>query len=191
MAVAVFGAVFGWTEYRTWQASRQVLPVGSTDPRRIEPGETILVLGCPWPALQRWRVRIAVRSTDPDVARFVFSGGAVRTRVPEARMMADYAVRIFGVPARSIIVEDQSRSTVENVANSLPLLADSPAIKIASDTFHARRARRVLRNASPDMALRLVRARDYVPLEWGPLHAFLAVHEAYRRRRARPRTQYV
>jgi uncharacterized SAM-binding protein YcdF (DUF218 family) len=106
-------------------------------------------------------------------------------------MMAVYAARSLRVPARSIIVEDQSRSTVENVANSLPLLADSAAIKIASDTFHARRARRVLRDESPKMALRLARARDYVPLEWGPLHAFLALHEAYRRRRARPRAQYV
>src|SRR5699024_7307647 len=103
-------------------------------------GESVLVLGCPLAVLQRWRVRIALRSTDPDRARFVFSGAAVRTRLSEAQMMADYAVRKLGVPVDNVVVEDQSRTTVENIVNSAPLMAASPAIKIASNTFHARRA---------------------------------------------------
>ena len=147
-------------------------------------GESVLVLGCPQPVLQRWRVRIAVRSTDPDCARFVFSGGAVRTKLPEARMMADYAVVRLGVSAENVVVEDQSRTTVENIVNSVPLMSDSPAIKIASDTFHARRARQILRRESPELAQRLVRARDYIPFEWGPLHVLLLVFEGYRGRRA-------
>jgi uncharacterized SAM-binding protein YcdF (DUF218 family) len=177
---AVFGVVFGWAEWRTWRASREALPAGATDPARIEPGESVLVLGCPLPILHRWRVRIAVRSTDPNRARFVFSGGAVRGLVPEARMMADYAVHELGLPVRNVIVEDQSRTTVENVANSAPLMADSPAIKIASDTYHARRARRILQNQSPELAERLVRARDYIPGEWGPVHLLMIACEGYR-----------
>ncbi|OBF21044.1 hypothetical protein A5725_13730 [Mycobacterium kubicae] len=115
----------------------------------------------------------------------MFSGGAVRGPVPEAHMMANYAVHHLGVPVHNVVVEDQSRTTVENVVNSVPLMADSPAIKIASNTFHARRARQILRDESPELAARLVRARDYVLMEWGPLHAGLVAFERYRDRRAR------
>lgn len=183
--MAVLSAVFGWAEWTTWKVSRDDLPAGATDPRRIVPGESVLVLGCPLPILQRWRVRIAVRSTDPESARFVFSGGAVPGQIPEAQMMADHAVRQHGVPARNIAVEDHSRTTVENIANSAPLLADSLAIKIASNTFHARRAREILRRKSPELAARLIRARDYLPSEYGPLHVGLIAFEGYRDRRAR------
>jgi DUF218 domain len=162
-----------------------LLPAEANDIGRVVSGESVLVLGCPLPVLQRWRVRIAVRSTDPDRARFVFSGAAVRTQVPEAKMMAEYAVKKCGVPAANVLVEDQSRTTVENVVNSAPLMADSPAIKIASNTFHARRARQILHDESPELARRLVRARDYIPVEWGPLHAVLVAHEGFRNRRAR------
>ncbi|WP_308192939.1 YdcF family protein [Mycobacterium sp. PSTR-4-N] len=181
----VLGVVFGWAEWTTWKASRDVLPPGAAGPGHAVPGESVLVLGCPLPVLQRWRVRIAVRSTDPDRARFVFSGGPVRGAVPEAQMMADYAVRELGVPARNVTIEDRSRTTVENIVNSVPLMADSPAIKIASNTFHARRARQILRDESPELAARLVRARDYLPMEWGPLHVALVAFEGFRDRRAR------
>jgi uncharacterized SAM-binding protein YcdF (DUF218 family) len=189
VVVGLLGVVFGWTEWKTWRASREALPAGATDPSRIEPGESVLVLGNPVPIVQRWRVRIAVRSTDPDRARFVFSGAAVRGQIPEAQMMADYAVQKLGVPLHNVVVEDQSRTTVENVVNSAPLMADSPAIKIASNTFHARRARQIFRVESPELAGRLVRTRDYIPVEWGPLHAVLVAYEAYRDRRARSAAQ--
>lgn len=183
--MALLIVVFGWAEWVTWKVSKEALPVGATDPRCIAPGETVLVLGCPLPILQRWRVRIAVRSTDPDRARFIFSGGAVRGQIPEAQMMANYAVHERGVPVSNVVVEDQSRTTVENIVRSVPLMADSPVIKIASNTFHARRARQILHAESPELAGRLVRARDYMPCEWGPLHAVLVAFESYRHRRAR------
>lgn len=186
----VVGTGLAWCEWKTWRASREDLPADGMDPRRVEDGEVILVLGCPRPALHRWRVRIAVRSTDPTRARFVFSGGAVRSELSEAQMMANYAVVSLGVPAVNIVLEDQSTTTVENITNSIPLLLDAPAIKIASNTFHARRARRILRDRSPELAGRLVRARDYLPGEWGLAHALMVVHELLRRRlagHARPR----
>lgn len=99
-------------------------------------------------------------------------------------MMADYAVHELGVPARNVVIEDRSRTTVENIKYSTPLMADSPVIKIASDTFHARRARKILRDESPVLADNLVRSRDYLPGEWGPLHAVLVAFECYRERRA-------
>lgn len=185
---AIVGAVsvlFGWAEWTTWRASRDALARGATNPRHVIPGECVLVLGCPYPVLYRWRVRIAVRSTDPGTAQFVFSGGAVRTTVAEAQMMADYAVHELGVPPRNVIIEDQSRTTVENIRLSAPHMADSPAIKIASDTFHAQRARHILHAESPYLARKLVRAADYRPGEWGPMHIAAVVFERYRARRAR------
>jgi len=185
--LGVIGGLLATIEWVTWRASRQALPADSTDPGRVVDGECVLVLGCPNRALHRWRVRIALRSTDPARARFVFSGGAVHSEVPEAQMMADYATEVLGIPARNVVIEDQSRTTVENIVNSLPLMADSPAIKIASDTFHARRARRILADESPETAQRLVRTRDYLPFERGWLHAFMLGHEIIRVQVARRR----
>jgi vancomycin permeability regulator SanA len=125
-----------------------------------------------------------VRSTNRENARFVFSGAAVRTPVSEAQMMADYAVAL-GVPPGNVVIEDKSRTTVENVVNSAGLLADGSVVMLASNTFHARRARQVICDESPQLAGCLVRARDYIPFEWGLLHLVLVAFEAYRERRAR------
>jgi hypothetical protein len=37
--------------------------------------------------------------------------------VPEAQMMARYAIRKVHLPTRNVILEDQSTSAVENVMN--------------------------------------------------------------------------
>lgn len=171
--------VFGAAEWVTWRASRELTESAGDAP---VPGETVLVLGCPITALWKWRVRIAVRSTDPSTARFIFSGAAVRTPVPEAALMADYAVTRLGVPPANVTVEDRSRNTVQNIVNSIPLMTDSPVIKIASNTFHARRARQIVHDEAPTLARRLRPARDYLPGEWGPLHVALLAYHLYRRR---------
>jgi hypothetical protein len=175
-------------EWATWRASREAIPADRRDSRRIEPGEAVVVLGFPAPVLHRWRVRIAVRSTDPATARFVFTGAPKWGPRSEAQMMADYAVRVLGVPGDNVVVEEGATTTVENIANSIPLIDDAPAIKIASDTFHARRGRRVLADQSPRLARRLVRTRDYLPGEWGLLHAVMAAWQLGRTLRARRRT---
>ena len=95
-------------------------------------------------------------------------------------MMADYAVHELRVPLHNVVVEDQSTSTLENIVNSAPLMVDSPAIKIASNTMHALRARAILSEQSPELATRLVRARDYIPFEWGVLHVLMLAYDGYR-----------
>ncbi len=179
-AAAMCTVVLGGAEWVTWRASRTAVPPGATDPRRIVAGETVLVLGCPLAALHQWRVRIALRSTDPASARFVFCGGSVRTAVPEAHLMAEYAIRQRHLPKRNVVIQDRSTSTVENIANAAPLIADSPAVKIASDPLHALRARVILHDTAPDLGRRLVRARDYIPFEWGLVHAVMLGYDAYR-----------
>lgn len=186
LAAVVVLALAG-CEWATWRASREALPAGGLDARRVEPGEALVVLGFPAPVLQRWRVRIALRSTDPATSRFVFTGAPKWGPRSEAQMMADYAVRVLGVPADNVVVEEGATTTVENIANSIPLICAAPAIKIASDTFHARRGRQVLAAQSPQLAARLVRARDYLPGEWGLLHAMMAAWQLGRMLRTRRR----
>ncbi|MDQ4503808.1 YdcF family protein [Sinomonas sp. ASV322] len=133
--------------------------------------------------VQRWRVRIAIRSTDPNTARFVFTGGITRGETSEAMMMAEHAIQAFGVPRHRIVLEERARTTWENIALSLPLIGDAPAIKIASNTFHARRARQYLAAQAPELAARLRRARDFVPGELALLKPILVAHEWRRARR--------
>ncbi|AQT80181.1 hypothetical protein B1R94_14290 [Mycolicibacterium litorale] len=179
ITLTALSALLGWAEWKTWRTSREIYP-GARRAGTVGAPDTVLVLGCPWPMLHRWRVRIAIRSAEPATTRFLFSGGAVRTMRSEAQLMADYAVHTLGVPIDNVVIEDQSRSTVENVRNSLPMLAGSATIAIASNTFHAHRARRILRDQSPELAARLTRSRDYLPFEWGIAHPVLLGLEVYR-----------
>ncbi len=98
--------------------------------------------------------------------------------------MADYAVDSLGVPGHSVMLEERARNTVENIDFSLPLITSAPAIKIASNTFHALRARRIIADNHPDAVDRLARGRDYLPFEWGWLHTALFVFEQVRKIRA-------
>lgn len=176
-------AVLAASEWLTWRASVQALPLGRLDPAIGEPDEVVLVLGFASSssgrvnAVQRWRTRIAVRSVDPRTATFVFSGAATRSERSEAALMADYAVAVLGVPADRVVLEEQARSTWENIRFSLPLIGDAPSVRIASNTFHALRARRYLAQQAPEVAARLRRARDYRPGEFAPLKPVLVVYE--------------
>jgi uncharacterized SAM-binding protein YcdF (DUF218 family) len=179
-----------WSEYVTWKASFDAVPVGNLDPAARGDADVALVLGFRSSedgrtnAIQRWRVRIAVRSVDRRRARFVFSGGATRGGVSEAALMARYAVEELGIPVSNVTLEEQSRTTWENIAFSIPLLADATSIVIASNTFHARRARRYLAKQSPELAARLRRGADYRFGELLPLKPYLAIYE-WRRSRLR------
>jgi hypothetical protein len=51
-----------------------------------------------------------------------------------------------------VSIEATARSTQENVERSLPHLAGSEKVAIASDRFHQRRALRHLRQAEPRLA---------------------------------------
>jgi len=79
--------------------------------------------------------------------------------------MADYAINTFGVPRENVVLEECARTTWENTAYSIPLIEQAPSIKIASNTFHARTARKYLAKQSPLLTARLHCARDYVPSE--------------------------
>ncbi|WES63049.1 YdcF family protein [Microbacter sp. GSS18] len=178
-AAAAGAALLAWGEWGAWRASRAEYPPAAS------PGEggedVVLVLGYPPRAdgrpsfLQRWRTRIAARSAPPG-AVFVFSGAAVHGERAEADIMAEFGERL-GLPADRIVRETRARSTRENIVNALPWLRAARTIRIASNTHHALRARRYLREADPDLVPRLVRTRDFVPLELGPFRLALTFYD--------------
>lgn len=183
MALAGAVAVVVWGEWLNWHWSRAL--VGN----RQGVSEAIVVLGYrnPQPTINsvnRWRVRAGLRSVAADRpnTRVIFSGGAKAGRVTEARLMADYAKSVRGFDGTAVL-EDQSGSTVENIANVIPLLEKVDRIKIVSQPAHALKARAYLRRQRPDLAERLVRAGDYSPGEWLIVKPLLALYGLWTLRR--------
>ncbi|MFI6929722.1 YdcF family protein [Streptomyces sp. NPDC050287] len=166
--LAVAGAVIlAWGEWLNWRWSRAL--VGSSGGA----SEAVVVLGYRNPQstanfVNRWRVRAGIRSTAAGGARgtrVIFSGGATSNQAAEAQLMADYAKSVLEFDG-TVLLEDQSATTWENITNVIPLLEDVDRIKIASQPAHALKARAYLRRQRPDLAERLVRADDYRPGEW-------------------------
>lgn len=89
--------------------------------------------------------------------------------------MADYAKSVLEFEG-TVLLEDQSATTWENIKNVIPLLEDVDRIKIASQPAHALKARAYLRRQRPDLAARLVRADDYRPGEWLAVKPLLALY---------------
>src|SRR5690606_12012723 len=86
------------------------------------------------------------------VRLLVTTGGrAEGDRLAEAVAAKNLAVAA-GVPAADIIVEDRSRTTEENLANALPLLAANgiARVLVVSDPPHMRRALAIARRLGMD-----------------------------------------
>ncbi|MET9132371.1 YdcF family protein [Streptomyces antibioticus] len=178
MAVVGAGAaVLAWGEWLNRRWSRAL--VGN----REGPVEAVVVLGFQNPQatanfINRGRVRAGIRSISPDAAqgaRLIFSGGSPNGDIAEAQLMADYAKSVLGFDG-TVILEDQSRTTWENITHVIPLLEDVDRIKFASQPAHALKARVYLRRQRPDLAERLVRADDYRPAEWTLAKPLLALY---------------
>ncbi|MFE0703758.1 YdcF family protein [Streptomyces sp. NPDC058872] len=176
--LAVAGAAaLAWGEWLNRRWSRTL--VGHAE----GPVEAVVVLGYRNPRdranlVNRWRVRAGIRSLAAGRtrdARLVFSGGAVGGDVPEARLMAQYARAVLAFHG-TVLLEERSRTTWENVTRVIPLIEDVDRIKIASQPAHALKARAYLWRQRPDLAERLVRADDYRPGEWLVAKPLLALH---------------
>ena len=133
--------------------------VRPTDQRPATPrGQAVLVLGHADAGpragrINRRRIARGLAALEADGVLIV-SGGAVAGRRSEARLLAD-AARDAGY--RDLIaLEEASRSTWENVANSQALLEPRARIVIVSEPVHAAKARALLAAQRPDLAARLV-----------------------------------
>ena len=126
-------------------ATAVVLIIASGKPR---PAGAIVVLGCPAepdgsisPHL-RARMDAALALYRQGLAPLLLvSGGAVRTALPEAAVMRQYALR-QGVPDDALLLEDRSRNTLENMKFSHALLQerDVRQVLVVTTRFHTRRA---------------------------------------------------
>ncbi|MFD6277371.1 YdcF family protein [Streptomyces sp. NPDC060209] len=176
LAIAGAAAV-AWGEWLNWRWSRAL--VGNSGGAT----EAVIVLGYRNPQatanlINRWRVRAGIRSIGTGGergTRLIFSGGATSNVAAEAQLMADYAKSVLKFDG-TLLLEDQSATTWENITNVIPLIEDVDRIKIASQPAHALKARAYLRRQRPDLAERLVRADDYRPGEWIVVKLPLAVY---------------
>jgi vancomycin permeability regulator SanA len=141
----------------------------------------VLVLGYPSEPdgsvhpVQRLRVAAGVEAYRTHAcSRIVLSGGAVQTGHVEAETMARIA-RELAVPASDLVLEDQARSTWENVGCGLRRLGGFDRIFVASDSLHARRGVRYLCRQAPDLCARTFAAGGYesFALLWWKLPAAL------------------
>lgn len=75
------------------------------------------------------------------VSRLLLSGGAVRAARAEALLMRDVALAA-GLPEAAVVVETQSRSTLENALFCRPILEEAGwrRILVVTDGYHLRRA---------------------------------------------------
>lgn len=178
--------LLAWGEWQNRRWSRALVgdPTGSS--------EAVVVLGFrnPQPTanlVNRWRVRAALRSIDPGRETcLVLSGGAVASGRSEARLMAEYAVERCGYGG-SLLLEEQSLTTWQNITNIAPLVEDADRITIVSQPAHALKARAYLVKQRPDLAARLARGADHVPGEWVLAKPFLAAYGLLTLRRVLPR----
>lgn len=170
-------AALAWGEWLNWRWSRAL--VGNSEGAF----EAVVVLGYRNPQstanlINRWRVRAGIRSIAADSARgtrVIFSGGVTSGGAAEAQLMADYAKSVLEFGG-TVLLEDQSATTWENITNVIPLLEDADRIKIVSQPAHALKARAYLRRQRPDLAERLVRADDYRSGEWMAVKPLLALY---------------
>ena len=176
-------AALVWSEWLNWRWSRTL--VGNSEGA----AEAVVVLGYRNPratanVINRWRVRAGLRSIAAGSAqgtRVIFSGGATSSGASEAQVMADYAKSVLEFDG-TVLLEDQSATTWENITNVIPLLEDVDHIKIASQPAHALKARAYLRRQRPDLAEKLVRADDYRPGEWLAVKPLLAAYGIWKLR---------
>lgn len=174
-----------WGEWTNWRASRRCVGTATGG------SEAVLVLGYRnrggrANAMNRWRVRAGLRSLDPAAAGsiLVLSGGACAGPRSEAALMADYATGVRGYRG-ALTLEEQSRSTWQNVEFAIPYLEDADRIKIVSLPVHAEKARRYLVRQRPDLAHRLTRGAEYRFAEWMPLKPLVTLY-AYAKRQHDP-----
>lgn len=133
--------------------------VRPTDQRPATPrGQAVLVLGHADAGpragrINRRRIARGLAALEADGVLIV-SGGAVAGRRSEAQLLAD-AARDAGYRG-PIALEEASRSTWENMANSQALLEPRARIVIVSEPVHAAKARALLAAQRPDLTARLV-----------------------------------
>lgn len=129
------------------------VPPGGLAPGRVD---AIVVFGSPTDIsgaltpMQRWRVDEGVAEYRRGVAPvLLFTGGPAANKYVESQTMAQYA-RSLGVPSQNLLTETRSKTTVENIRNSTPMLLTRgwTKVELVSSADHLPRIA-VLMRATP------------------------------------------
>lgn len=178
-AACVAAAVLAWLWGEATNAwfSRRGFPARKRSPKSLRPGRApdgglaVVVLGYRDAgrranSINRWRVRAALRSLDPNATRtrLICCGGPVAGPVSEAALLAAHA-RHLGF-ADEIVLDENSRTTWGNVLALGEIAPKCWRIVIVSHPPHALKARTYLWRQRPDLAAWLEPAQDYRFGEW-------------------------
>lgn len=109
-----------------------------------------IVLGCPGKEILECRLNDAIiLYHEKLIDNIMVSGGTlIDKNTSEAELMYDYLLS-YGISKENVIIENESKSTYENMLNSLKLLrndlnSDNSIVVITSD-FHSKRAKGILK----------------------------------------------
>lgn len=153
---------------------------GGYDDVQGEPS-VMVILGCqvmPWgPSVMlqdRLDEALSYLQAHPDTLVVVSGGQGDNEPTTEARAMADVLIA-GGVPQHTILLEDQSRNTQQNLNYSMALLREhdidtSDGVIVVSNGFHLTRARMLAGRAGFDPVYTLAAPSTHVPSR---LHMYL------------------
>ena len=80
-------------------------------------------------------------SENPDTILIASGGKGPNEEISEAECIRDRLVRLYGIDEERIILEDRSKSTEENLINSMQIIGDPGAsVGIITNSFHEYRA---------------------------------------------------
>ena len=140
---------------------------------RLEKADVILVLAGDG---NGERVREGVQLYRQDYAKYMLmSGGPLAWKLTSAQWMKKQAVE-SGVPEKAILMEDKSRSTIENAEFSLPVVKDHgfQTVILVTSPQHTLRAARVFRKVFSKAGIKVlvypVERSEFNPDRWWTRH---------------------
>jgi len=122
---------------------------------KIEPADLIIVLGG---GDNGERVAHAVKLYQKGYAKkILMSGGPLAWRLTHTEWMKKQA-RALGVPVQAILLEDQSRSTIDNAEFTLTIVKKQnyKSVILVTSPTHSRRAKRVFRKVYSKEKINLI-----------------------------------
>ena len=135
-----------------------------------------------------WRARVAVRTARRygSGSRILACGGDPAGAGVSEAVLLSREVRRLGF-AGEVILEQKSRTTVENARCVAPMLAGAGRVAVASNPLHGLKLRVLLGRCDSTLRRRFVASSDYRVGEIGPLRLVTAVVGFHDLLRAWPR----
>lgn len=88
---------------------------------------------------------------NPNTVCVVSGGQGKNEPYPEAKGMADYLIQ-KGIPVERLILEEKSKTTEQNISNSMKLMKEDASVGIITNDFHVFRALQIAKGQGLDQA---------------------------------------